>query len=265
MAEQLNEDSFTGAHPTAAEFLDQMLAWGFTRQPDRGVHAVLRGPHGGRIQILRSLAGRADATQVEKAARLTRISVEAFWAGPEALELRRSETAPGDSGGIITPEGESIDVAAATPAPHKDRRKTVPHDRVTSLVLAAHTKADRPLGFDEVVDLCGGRATRQQIVAASAALCRDGDLDRIRSGVYQWSAGERAARHDHGSAGDLRILRQQSWPASTHTEGESRHKSTAQVLRQLFPAGLRLTPDMYDDLERWAALTEKLTNRAEAG
>jgi hypothetical protein len=35
---------------------------------------------------------------------------------------------------------------------------------------------------------------RPQVRTASAALCRDGQLDRIRSGVYQWPAGRSALR-----------------------------------------------------------------------
>ena len=67
-------------------------------------------------------------------------------------------------------------------------------DSVIALVLSVHAEADRSLGFEQVVELSGNRVTRAQVSAASAALCRGGQLDRIRSGVYQWSAGQRAAR-----------------------------------------------------------------------
>jgi len=48
MAEQLDEHTFTGAHPTARQFLDQLLAWRYTRCPDNGVHAVLKAPAEGK-------------------------------------------------------------------------------------------------------------------------------------------------------------------------------------------------------------------------
>ncbi len=40
---------------------------------------------------------------------------------------------------------------------------------------------------------CPGIESRAQVSTASSTLCRDGQLDRIRTGVYQWSAGQRAA------------------------------------------------------------------------
>jgi hypothetical protein len=73
------------------------------------------------------------------------------------------------------------------------RRRPAARDSVISIVLAIHVAADRPLGFDQVVELSGNRVTRAQVSAASSALCRDGQLDRIRSGVYPWSGGQRAA------------------------------------------------------------------------
>src|SRR5215475_6930504 len=76
--------------------------------------------------------------------------------------------------------------------PHGGRKRAA-HDSIMSLVLAIHAEADRPLGFDQVAELAGNRVTRAQVSAASAALCRDGQLDRIRAGVYQWAAGQRAA------------------------------------------------------------------------
>ena len=99
MAEQLDEDTFTGAHPTARQFLDQLLAWRYTRCPDNGIHAVLKAPRGGKIRLLRSVAGRADATQVEKAAGylgitgreehsngIRRFAGEAYWSGRRAVD-----------------------------------------------------------------------------------------------------------------------------------------------------------------------------------
>jgi hypothetical protein len=65
---------------------------------------------------------------------------------------------------------------------------------IFALVLGVHTTADRPLGFDQVVALCPDDITRDQARTASAVLCRDGQLERIRSGVYQWADGVRAHR-----------------------------------------------------------------------
>src|SRR6266540_2089922 len=114
MSEQLDERQFTGAHPTMREFVDQLTVWGFTRRKDEGVHLVLRGPRGGTLRVLRSLLGRADADLVEKAARLVGLTVEQFWAGPTA----QTGTETG-------------------------QRVPATRDRIVSLVLAAHTTADR--------------------------------------------------------------------------------------------------------------------------
>jgi len=128
----------------------------------------------GRLRVLRSQLGRADPALAEKAARLAGVTLAQFRAGPQP------QAAP-------APPGAGRTGRAA-------RRKPAARDSVTSLVLALHAEADRPLGFDQVVELSGNRVTRAQVSAASSALCRDGQLDRIRSGVYQWSAGQRATR-----------------------------------------------------------------------
>ena len=64
-----------------------------------------------------------------------------------------------------------------------------------SLVLAIHAEGDWPLGFNQVAELSGNRVTRAQVATASSALCRDGQLDRIRSGSIsgqEASAGRQA-------------------------------------------------------------------------
>jgi hypothetical protein len=129
-------------------------------------------------------------------------------------------------------------------------------------VLSAHTRADRPLGFDQVVQLCGGRVTRAQVRTASAVLCRDGDLDRIRSGVYQWAGGARAAAQTvvAAPARDLRIVPQRHTPATGHPVG----RSAAELFEQLFPGGVRMTAELLSDFEQWAQLTEKLAAYANA-
>jgi hypothetical protein len=238
MSEQLDQQTFTGPHPSTHEFMDQLLAWGFTRRRDEGVHVVMRGPHGGTIRLLRSLAGRADAGLVDKAARLAGISIEQFWTASEHQDIP------------VTPADQA--------------RSSATQDRLTSLVLAAHIKADRPLGFEEVVDLCGGRATRSQVVTVSSALCRDGDLDRIRSGVYQWSGGHRAAKPapTQDPTRNPRVLT----PAVTTAQTTSKHERTpsAELFAQLFPAGVQMTAELFSDFERWTQLTDKLADRARA-
>jgi hypothetical protein len=104
------------------------------------------------------------------------------------------------------------------------------------------------------VDLSRNRVTRAQVSAASSALCRDGQLDRIRAGVYQWSAGQRAtarripaARHPAGA------LPPQAPPTAAPPE------PAAGLFSQLFPTGVQMTTELLADLEQWARLTSKLT------
>jgi hypothetical protein len=123
--------------------------------------------------VIRSQLGRADPAGVDKAARLAGVTPAQFWAGPPP----QAPAPPRD----------------AARAGRGPLRKPAARDSVTSLVLAIHAEADRPLGFDQVAELSGARVTRAQVSVASSALCRDGQLDRVRSGVYQWSAGQRTA------------------------------------------------------------------------
>ena len=122
---------------------------------------------------------------------------------------------------------------AATPR----RRTGSTRDRITSLVLALHAAVDRPLGFDQVVELSGNRVTRAQVRTASAVLCREGDLDRIRSGVYQWSAGQRAAAR-HIPAARRALPRQAPCPRSRPGPQSTPpgRISAAELFGQLFPA-----------------------------
>ena len=174
MPEPMDAQDFAGPHPTCHELVTQLAAWGFTERGEDHVHTVFRGPRGGTLRVLRSQLGRADPALAEKAARLAGVTLAQFRAGPQP------QAAP-------APPGAGRTGRAA-------RRKPAARDSVTSLVLALHAEADRPLGFDQVVELSGNRVTRAQVSAASSALFRDGQLDRIRSGVYQWSAGQRATR-----------------------------------------------------------------------
>ena len=117
----------------------------------------------------RSQLGRADPVLVDKAARLV---------GRHARAV------------LVRAAGPGHVRAAARHRTHWPglRRKRPTRDSIICLVLANHAEADRPLGFDQVVELSGNRVTRAQVRAAGSALCRDGQLDRLRSAVYQWSA-----------------------------------------------------------------------------
>ena len=170
MPEPMDAGDFAGPHPTCREFVAQLGAWGFAKRGEDRVHTVFRGPHGGTLRVIRSQLGRADPVLADKAARLAGVTPTQFWAGPE------HQAAPAPAAGRAS------------------RGRPAARDSVIALVLAIHAEADRPLGFDRVVELSGNRVTRAQVSAASSALCRSSQLDRIRSGVYQWSAGRRAAR-----------------------------------------------------------------------
>ena len=233
---------FTGAHPTNREFVEQLRAWGFTRRKEDGVHVVFRGPKGGTVRVIRSQLGRADTVAADKAARLAGVTAAQFWAGPPQ---------PGHQ---AQPAG-----GAATP---RRRRTSSTRDRITSLVLALHAAVDRPLGFDQVVELSGNRVTRTQVRTASAVLCREGDLDRIRSGVYQWSAGQRAAaRHIPAARRARGTLPPQAPVSPEQARPPARPPgriSAAELFGQLFPAGVQMTAELLADLEQWARLTSKL-------
>jgi hypothetical protein len=120
-------------------------------------------------------------------------------------------------------------------------------------VLAVHVAADRPLGSDQVVELSGNLVTRDQVKAAGSALCRDGQLDRIRSGVYQWSQGQRP--------GARQAIPQARRPL-TPPARQSTRMTAAELFSQLFPDGVKMTGEMFADLEPWARLTSKLADQA---
>jgi hypothetical protein len=143
------------------------------------------------------------------------------------------------------------------------RRKRAAHDSIVSLVLAIHAEADRPLGFDQVVDLSGNRVTREQVSTASSALCRDGQLDRIRSGVYQWSQGQRAAaRRIPAARRPAELLPQHTLMPAEPTGLPAREPVSlplAELFSRLFPDGVQVTGELFADLEQLLRLTSKLT------
>jgi hypothetical protein len=108
-------------------------------------------------------------------------------------------------------------------------------------VLSVHAEADRPLGFDQVVELSGNRVKRAQVSAASAALCRSGQLNRIRSGP--------PTSPQHGGF---------PLPAGpTSSRPGSRPHGPGACPRPAVPAGVQMTAELLADLE-WARLTGKL-------
>lgn len=224
--------AFTGAHPTNREFVEQLATWGFTRRKEEGVHVVFRGPHGGTLRVVRSLLGRVDTDRVDKAARLAHVTASQFWEGPRAVATE--------------PRRPAADTDTT-------RRVSASTDRATSVVLGVHASEDRPLGFDQVVELARGKVTRDQVRTASAQLCREGDLDRIRSGVYQWAEGARTRSRPETPS---------PLPASSTVPGA--HNTAAVLFNQLFPAGIRMTAEVAITVARWTELTEKLVAYAEA-
>jgi hypothetical protein len=177
----------------------------------------------------------ADPALVDKAARLAGVTPAQFWAGPQAASAPPEPARAG---------------RAARPEP-------APRDSVISLVLAIHAEADRPLGFDQVVELSGNRVTRAQVSAASSALCRDGQLNRIRSGVYQWSTRQRAAARRIPRARPAAGPRPWQEPDRPAARPAGR-LSAAEMFSQLFPSGVQMTGELLADLEQWARLTSKL-------
>jgi hypothetical protein len=234
MPEPIDAEDFAGPHPTCREFVTQLAAWGFTERGEDHVHTIFRGPHGGTLRVIRSQLGRADPALVDKAARLAGVTPAQFWAGPP---------------------GQDAPVPPLTPTAGRprraSRRKAVARDSVIAIVLAIHAEADRPLGFDQVVELSGNRVTRAQVSAASSALCRDGQLDRIRSAVYQWSAGQRATRR-------VPRARQPDGIPPGPPAARAGRVSAAELFGQLFPSGVQMTGELLADLEQWERLTGKL-------
>jgi hypothetical protein len=208
------------------------------------VHVVFRGQKGGTLRVIRSQLGRADPAVAGKAARLAGVTPAQFWAGPGR------QAAP----------GPLRDTASAGRA--ASRRKPAARESVISLVMAIHAQADRPLGFDQVVELSGNRVTRAQVSTASSVLCRDGQLDRIRAAVYQWSGGQRAAARQipapRSSAGPL----PRQTPLAEDPAGPSARQpgrvSAAELFSQLYPDGVHVTCELFADLEQLLRLTGKL-------
>lgn len=111
MTESVTSPPLTPARRTNQEFAQQLVVWSFAQRKIDGPHRVYRGPHGGTLRVLRSLLGRADPGQAEKAAHLAGVTVERFWAGPDG-DLLESQPAP-------------------TPTPATQHQRSAAQDRVT--------------------------------------------------------------------------------------------------------------------------------------
>lgn len=269
MSEQLNLATFTGAHPSTGQLVEQLHAWGFRQLRVEGVHLVFRGPHGGTLRVLRSLLGRADAAVTAKATRLADVDEPTFWAGPEAHARNLAQPALGPDTDSTT---RALDDAAAAA---REGRERPTHDQIIAVVLAVHVAMDQPLGFSQVVALADVSLTRSQVSGASSQLCRDGQLVRIRSGVYQWAEGSFTARTAPRPIPRQRARRVEH-PASRPTPTpvpaarparpvpSTAAPAAADLFEQLFPRGVRMTAELLADFEQWAQLTEKLTAYANA-
>jgi hypothetical protein len=106
------------------------------------------------------------------------------------------------------------------------------------------------MSFDQVAELSGEPGDPRPGKRGQ----RRGELDRIRSGVYQWSAGQRAARR-------IPPARQPGVIAPEPPAARPGNMSAAELFGQLFPAGVQMTGELLADLEQWARLTGKLTAR----
>lgn len=288
MSEQLNLATFTGAHPSTGQLVEQLHAWGFRQLRVEGVHLVFRGPHGGTLRVLRSMLGRADAAVTAKAACLTEVDEPTFWAGPEAHARNLAQpTDPGTDFNDSVTQASVDDSAAA-----REGRERPTHDQIIAVVLAVHVAMDQPLGFSQVVALADVSLTRSQVSGASSQLCRDGQLIRIRSGVYQWAEGSFTARTAPRPIPRQRVRRTErpaSYPSAPEPRparsvspvtgqptagqpssgpmtagGRGDRPAVAELFEQLFPRGVTMTAELLAEFEQWAQLTEKLAARANA-
>lgn len=265
--ERMNQDRRTNR-----EFVERLTDWGFAQRKQDGVHRVFRGPHGGTLRVVRSLVGRADIARVEKAAQLAGVTVDRFWTGPHHADTKKPESAGSTDVAASVPL-RAVSAAQTTQATQPaQQRRSADRDQITSLVLGVHASADRPLGFDQVVELADRSVTREQVRTASAHLCRDGDLDRIRSGVYQWSSGVRSRSQSRPQAATTSapvLAPSAQTTTATQQQPPSLPVQTTRTMAtdlfdQLFPSGVRMTADLLADVERWMRLTEKLAQHAHA-
>lgn len=262
MSGQLDPDTFNGAHPSTAQFVELLVAWGFRRRKDTGTHVVFRGPNGGVLRMPRQTSGRANPVQVSKAARLAGVSVTQLLAGP--LASAEPVTAPAP-----------IHASAATPTPTTPpakrkgaRRPRNGRDSLTCRVLAVHSTAGRPLSFEEVAAACGDDVTRTQVVQVSSKLCRDGHLEKVRTGYYQWPTDQPQAEERPAPVAPPPVAITTLRPAAPARD-RRREARKARLAERMFPDGLPAMSaaefaELDAHLEHWVDLADRLTGHAEA-
>lgn len=265
--------------PTAQEFADQLDAWAFTVRKTESFDIVLRGPGGGTLRIFKRQFGRADQEKVTKAAGILGVSVEEFWAGPKAyVDNLDALTQPLPPKAPLPSLAETLAEPAA-----RSNRTGKQRDTTTAKVLSTHAHEDRPLSFDDLVGLCstpGHKVTREQVSSASSKLASEGDLVRIRSGVYQWADGRlRSNRSGSPVASvDLRLIDVTEAPAPQPVQpsappptpktvptpkapqastSEPPPVTASELFGFLCPDGLTMDGERLADYERWAALTNR--------
>jgi hypothetical protein len=246
-------------HPTVREFAELLEQWGFkplhARRTDRH-HRLLRGPHGGRIQVLASLQGRADADQLARAAHLAQVDLDTFLAGPSARPSGRPDPASITGNATAAAPQPSAKSTARPPRPRAGG------DSVVALVLTTHARQDRPMRFEELVDLCDGRVTRVQVREASAHLCRTGQLDRICDGVYQWAHGARRQASSHPAPAQPPTIPPQA-AGTEPIRSQATVEPVDELFARLFPDGVRMTPQLLRDLQQWTELTRALATHVD--
>ena len=128
-----------------------------------------------------------------------------------------------------------------------------------AVVYGIHINAGKPLAFDEVVVRAGGRLTRGQVANASATLCRDGLLDRIRRGIYQRSSTTRPGGRNSERLSVATEQVPHPRPVSTPPP-ELSAITEADVLARLFPDGVTITAADLPDLRQFLDLAAKLVD-----
>src|SRR5262249_36761924 len=191
-----------------------------------------------------------------RAARLAQVDLGAFLAGPTADPPLVAGVGPGTDAAQ-----HAVSTARAVPSQPRAKPRDL-RDSVVALVLTTHAKHDRPMRFEEIVDLCGGRVTRTQISEASAHLCRAGHLDRICDGVYQWAGGARQRSQSSDAPAQPYAPTPQFTGAGPAQTAPSTLEPVDELFARLFPDGIRMTPQLLRDLQAWADLTRTLAAHA---
>lgn len=241
-----------------ADFHDLLLERGFTEVGCSKSKVTLQGPNGGRMELPRQMAGRVFASHVERAARLLHISPEELLAD---ADIEEPKAATGTSGPLTAAEGARLVFQSTTPPKpptrptlvpspaepeespeHKQepprenpRRSTAPRTSHISAVLTVMAETGRAVNFDWITTACrraGHTISRDQVRDACSALARDGQLIRVRRGVYRaGDLGPAAGRVD------IRVHADQSTPArgERHANVSSLHPPHPEAASESHP------------------------------